>query len=355
MTSDVPNSSPFVIRPYQAGDESSLVELFHRAYGRLTTVEHWRWKLKGQASAVENVWLALSEDKPVFQYAGIPTRFQLAQSPTVVMVSVDTMTAPEFRRRGLLTQVAARVYAGWRENGVSFVIGLPNQQWGSRPAVLGIQALFPLHWLVRPLRPEAIIARRLHIPFLKYATIPTLLWNRILSGRVRRHPEFQTESIRHANEAFDQIWERCKTDWMFSTVRDREWVDWRFLASPARAYELTLAWRAGKPAGYSAHALVKTEHNTVAHLVDLFAARTDYATRDTLLCELIEKLRTTQADALFTLAVPGTPYFQWLRRAGFFPRSAFSVQVMPLNAQLPINLMHDPNNWNLTGADFDVI
>jgi hypothetical protein len=355
MTPDVPNSNPFIIRPYQAGDETGLVELFHRAYGRPTTVEHWRWKLRGQASSVENVWLALSEDKPVFQYAGIPTRFQLSQSPTTVMVSVDTMTAPEFRRRGLLTQVAGRVYAGWRENGVSFVIGLPNQQWGSRPAALGIQTLFPLRWLVRPLRPEAIIARKLHIPFLKYATIPTLLWNRALSRRVRRHPQFQTEPMRNPSEAFDQLWERCKTDWMFSTIRDRKWVDWRFLASPATAYDLTVAWCAGKPAGYSAHTLVKSEQSTVAHLVDLFAARTDYAARDTLLCELLEKLRTTEADALFTLAVPGTPYFQWLQRAGFFPRHAFSVQVMALSDQLPTNQMCDPNNWNLTGADFDVI
>src|ERR1700676_992401 len=124
MTSNVPNADPFVIRPYQTGDETGLVELYHRAYGRPTTEEHWRWKLKGQASDVENVWLALSEDKPVFQYAGIPTRFRLAQSPTVVMVSVDTMTAPEFRRRGLLTGVARQVYEAWRESGVACVIGL---------------------------------------------------------------------------------------------------------------------------------------------------------------------------------------------------------------------------------------
>jgi len=331
------------------------VGLFQNAFGRPTTEDHWRWKLKQQPSAVENVWLAVFDDKPVFQYAGIPTRFWLSQTPASTMVSVDTMTAPEFRRRGLLTQVAGRVYAEWRERGIAFVIGLPNEQWGSRASALGWQALFPLQWLVRPLRPEAILARRLNVPSLREATFPAAMWNRFLKGRVRRDPRVTTEPILHAGDAFDEFWDSCKAEWMFSTVRDRAWVHWRFLSSPTHAYQLTLARRDGKPSGYCVHSLRSTQGRTSANLVELFVARTDYATRDTLLSELIESLLALKAEALFTLAVPGTPPCSWLRRVGFFPRHAFSVQLVPLSAELPMAAMHDPNHWNLTGADFDVI
>jgi hypothetical protein len=31
------------------------------------------------------------------------------------------------------------------------------------------------------------------------------------------------------------------------------------------------------------------------------------------------------------------------------------VQLVPLNAQLPGSSMLDPNQWNLSGADFDVV
>jgi len=351
----VPESSPITIRPYRFGDERALLGLFQNAFGRPTTEDHWRWKLKQQPSAVENVWLAVFDDKPVFQYAGIPTRFWLSQTPASTMVSVDTMTAPEFRRRGLLTQVAGRVYAEWRERGIAFVIGLPNEKWGSRASALGWQALFPLQWLVRPLRPEAILARRLNVPFLREATFPAAMWNRFLKGRVRRDPRVTTEPILHAGDAFDEFWDSCKAEWMFSTVRDRAWVDWRFLSSPTHAYQLTLARRDGKPSGYCVHSLTSTQGRTSANLVELFVARTDYATRDTLLSELIESLLALKAEALFTLAVPGTPPCSWLRRVGFFPRHAFSVQLVPLSAELPMAAMHDPNHWNLTGADFDVI
>jgi hypothetical protein len=348
-------SGPITIRPYRSDDERALVELFRRVFGRPTTQQHWRWKLAQQASPVDNVWLAVSGEQPVFQYAGIPTRFLLSQRPVIAMTSVDTMTAPEFRRQGLLTQVAMRAYEAWRSAGIAFVIGLPNQQWGSRAAALGWQPLFRLQWLVRALRPEAILARKLNITWLKQASFVASLCNRVLNLRLRRDARVQTERTRHADEAFDQIWEQCKSDWMFSTIRDRHWVDWRFLSSPSQLYELNLARRAGVAVGYSAHSLVRSEQAISAHLAELFVARADRAAHDTLLFDLIEALVAAGAESLSTLAVPGTRQYHWLRSAGFIPRHAFSVQLVPLSAQLPHSVMLDPNQWSLSGADFDVI
>ncbi|HYF62089.1 MAG TPA: GNAT family N-acetyltransferase, partial [Herpetosiphonaceae bacterium] len=150
----------WTLRPYRAGDEHALVELFGRVFGRQISVEHWRWKLKSHPSPAENVWLAAAADRPIFQYAGIPLRFQTPAGETTAMVSVDTMTDPGFRRRGLLTSVGGHAYQCWRRAGVGFVLGLPNDKWGSRTGALNWEALFGLRWLIRPLRPEAIAARR---------------------------------------------------------------------------------------------------------------------------------------------------------------------------------------------------
>jgi hypothetical protein len=349
------DANPISVRAYRAGDERDLVDLFQRAFGRSISEDHWRWKLKAPASTVANVWLAVAGEQPVFQYAGIPTRFLLSQAPVITMTSVDTMTAPEFRRRGLLTRVAGSAYGAWRDAGVAFVIGLPNEQWGSRAAALGWQPLFALQWLVRPLRPEAILARKLNLPWLQRVGLVAAAWNRLWRARLRRDPRVRTEPAPHADQALDQIWEQCKADWRFSTIRDRAWVDWRFLSSPTRAYQLTLARREGQPTGYSVHSLSRTAGGVCAHLAELFAARADSATRDTLLYDLIDRLLAAKAESVFTLAVPGTAYFRALRRAGFFPQRAFSVQLVPLSAQLPLSAMLDPNQWNISGADFDVV
>jgi hypothetical protein len=344
------------VRPYRAGDERELVQLFRQVFGTAITEAHWRWKLQRALPALDNVWLAVSaDDKPVFQYAGIPTRFSLAGHPTTVMVSVDTMTAVEYRRRGLLTQVAQQAYSNWQQNGIAFVFGLPNNQWGSRTRALGWQALFPLQWLVRPLRPQALIARRLKIPLVAHAPGIQRLWNGYFNSRLRTDRTVQTEYVREADESFDRIWEKCSLDSLYSTVRDRDWLQRRFLSSPSGGYEISLARRKGEPTGYCVHRLIRAGERVSACIADILVPAADPDSRDALLRVLIEDLLPTGAETLTALAVPGTSTFLWLRRAGFFPRHAFSTELVPLAAQLPMESMRDPSNWNLNGADFDVV
>src|SRR5690348_11731237 len=105
------------IRQYRAGDESQLVALFASVFAAPIDERHWLWKLRHANSPAPNVLLAMSGGRPVFQYAGIPLAFLLDGERALGMVSVDTMTAPEFRRRGLLTRVAGEAYARWRDAG----------------------------------------------------------------------------------------------------------------------------------------------------------------------------------------------------------------------------------------------
>jgi hypothetical protein len=346
---------PFSIRPWRSGDEPELTRLFQKTFGHPITADHWRWKLRSQPCSFDNVWLAVNEDKPVFQYAGIPLRFKLAHQTVQAVVSVDTMTAPEFRRRGLLTQVGERAYSSWRAAQVAFVIGLPNENWGTRAQALGWQRLFPLQWLIRPLRPETLLAARLKWPALRHATLLGAVWNTAMQSRVRRAETIQVAPAEQAGSEFDQIWERCRADWTFSTIRDRQWIQWRFLSSPSCKYELSVARRDGEPTGYLSYSVTQSGGRVSACLAELCAARADSATRNSLLAQLIERLRKTAAESVRTLAVPGTAEYAWLRRAGFFPSHAFSVQFVPLMSTLPVDRMLDRQQWNLTGADFDVI
>jgi hypothetical protein len=344
------------IRPYREGDRGGLVALFRRSFGRSISEDHWTWKLHGRSPQVENVWLATTaDDKPVFHYAGIPTEFSLSDNTVHTMVAVDAMTDPLYRRRGLLTRAVTQVHSNWRDRGVAFVIGLPNDQWGSRARALGWQPLFPLQWLIRPLRLEALLARKLAIPLLNRATAVGAVWNRNLQGRLHCDGAVRVERVTNAGEEFDRLWETCKSNAKFSTVRDRAWVAWRFLSSPSNDYAVSLARREGAPVGYSAHRLIETERSTFAILAEMLFQGSNQSGRDTLLYELIESLRTTKAETLATLAVPGTEYFRWLRRSGFHARRSFSVELIPLATDLPIGLMRNADNWSLTGADFDVV
>lgn len=343
-----------VIRPCHDNDVPELVALFAQVFGRNITAEHWRWKLGARTSPAPNVLLAISGDRPVFQYAGIPAPFALDGRRKNAMVSVDTMTAPDFRRRGLLTRVATEAYARWRDAGIDFVIGLPNEQWGSRAAALGWVPLFDLQWLLRPLRPEALLAHRFGKPWFHRMTSLSRMWNR-LARIPNRDPTVQTSAITQATGEFDELWQSCGDNARFSVVRDKAWVQWRFLDCPSRRYQVRLATRAGKAAGYCAYHVDESNGRRRAYLAELATRQDDSGARNTLLADLLDEQLAQGSEFVASLASPGAALHRQLRSLGFYRGPKFSVQMVPLAANLPLERLRRAKDWEISGAAFDVI
>lgn len=340
------------MRAYEPGDEPAIATLFSRTFGRPLREPHWRWKLKTQASPVENVWLAVREGRPIFHYAGIPTRVWVQGRELAAMASVDTMTDPDFQRRGLLTEVGKRTYDAWREGGVAFVFGLPNERWGSRAQALGWRKLFPLAWLMQPLRPEAILADRLLWPSIAEADLLGSLWRRASGWRSPRDPGVATRELTRAGDELDRLWHGARGDLAVSPVRDAAWVGWRYLGPP-EPYRVLLAERNGEPVGYAAFRLVGDRLGTLA---EVFWKRPDTGAARTLLSDTLARLADAGATRVVTLAVPGSGYHGLLRCAGFLRRKArFSVEMVPLAADLPQDVLDRADSWCLFGGDFDVI
>src|SRR5262249_42453124 len=89
------------LRPYRAGHERELVDLYPRVFQHAVTVDEWRWKLKARTCPAENVWLSEANGKIVFQYAGMPVRLSIDGRELDALVSVDTMVEPSLQRSGL--------------------------------------------------------------------------------------------------------------------------------------------------------------------------------------------------------------------------------------------------------------
>jgi Acetyltransferase (GNAT) domain len=353
---DLPQVPAWQIRPYQPGDEAALVRLFERVFGRPLAEDHWRWKLKQPLSPVENVWLAVHAGEPIFQYAGIPTAFVAGDREMTVMVSVDTMTAPEFQRRGLLSQVGTHTYTTWQAAGIPMVLGLPNERWGTRAAALGWEPLFKLQWYLLPLSPARLLARHLRLPTMERLHWADWLWTGLWAWARRPGAAVQVMPISEAGEVFDRLWQHSRGDYGFSVRRDARWVNWRYLSAPEPGYRVLLASRDGQPIGYAAYRLETAAHRKVGMLADLFTPRADGGARRSLLAHVLHDLRAAGAESVATLAIPASPVAQTLRAAGFLVgRWGFVVQCVLLDPRLAVADMRDPQLWSLAGGDFDVV
>lgn len=347
--------SDWSIRAYQHGDERQLVDLFARVFGRSISEAHWLWKLKAHTAPVENVWLALDDNGPIFQYAGIPMRYRLPDGEKLAMVSVDTMTAPDYQRRGLLTQIGRYTYDRWREAGVSFVIGLPNERWGSRTTALGWTKLFRLQWMVRVLRPEAVLARRLRLPIISGLTAANALWNAYSNLRIKKDRDIRIHEIVQDAPQIDALWQAIRHDQIVSPIRDSAWLNWRYLSAPMFDYHVLLAEQAGEPVGYVVYRLVQRARRLSAFIVELTVRQDIPGVGASLTRHVLDVMRDSGVEVVRSLAVPGTATHKAFRQAAFFGRASFSVELVPLDPELPLDVLRDPQNWNICGGDFDVI
>ncbi len=331
------------------------MELWTEAFGRPLTEAAWRWKAKGRPASTENVAVAVgADDRPIFQFIGIPCPALVLGARRTVMVGADVVTAPEFRRCGVFTDTARRLFDSWRDAGIALVLGLANDpRWGSRAAALGYERYFPLRWRIRPLRPERLLARKIGVGAFAELRAAGDLWNRIWDRALP--PEITVRPLAGPSPEIDAVWERGARHLQTSLVRDRAWVAWRYADHPSGDYRLTLAERTGKPTGYAAYRVARKEGRTVVHVAEIFAPSDRTAVR-ALVRDIVARSLEEDADSVVTLAVPGSDVDRELRRAGFlFSPGAYRLEVIRLDATLPATLLADPARWWLAGGDFDVI
>ncbi len=349
----------WVVRPFRPGDEPRIIRLYEAVHGRAPGEVHFRWKLLDSPVplAAPTVWLAEAGDRLIGQYAGTPLRFKLDGEERIVVHVSDVMTDPRHRRRGVLGTMGRTAHEAWRAAGVSFLVGLPNDQWGSRRRYLDFRPQFPLRWYRRPLHADRALTRRLG-PLAPLARATAPLWavyRRIAALPLRRSARHVTVSDAAGTEpVFDRIWDDLGPQYPALVVRDRSRIAYRF-AAPDQAHRILVARRRERPLGYLAYRLTGDERAPTGWIVDCFTAPDDEAARSALALEALEQMAAVGAGSVRGLAPGSTALARSLRRAGFSPAAGrFDVCVVPLLHPTPPRILGDPAGWFTTAADYDV-
>lgn len=342
-------------RPCTDADLPAVLALHERAHGRAADATHWRWKHGRPRAAQAGSFIVTEPDgRAVHYYGGIPTHLVLGAERYVAVQNCDVTTDPERRRRGLLTRTASVAAEAWSAAGVSVVFAIPNERWGSRYQAAGYQAVSRLRLLVRPLRLEAAITRRLGLPTPARLGPLSWAWRRlwrprgsdvVVSGAVRQLAvELGAELTR--------AWERVRPSDRVMVDRDAAYLAWRYLDCPSRCYQLLVARRDSALCGWVV--VAEPDETGTGAVAELIAHRSDEAARRALL-EAAANCLLEQGARSMSAMVPDEPEligsFRW---AGFVRGGAqIAGSAIFINPESSSRVASA--RWQQWGGDWDVV
>jgi hypothetical protein len=356
-----PPAAARVMRPVRPEDRDAVLDLVARVWGpeqRRLHAHLWDWKhaRDGHASSPGHLSRVVERDGRIIGHAGaIPARFLLDGHPLDGAFCLDTLIDPDERGAGIALmrdQFASGmllVGAGNRRSEILYERLSGRKRLLVRDARRLSLVIDPAPWLERRGVPRALaaVARLAH---------------RGARALRRRNPDrlpagFTLEEVTHFPAEVDGLAGTFAARFRRQTLRDRDWLDWRFARAPFR-YALRLLRDRGRLAGYAVHRATRLHGRPVTLLVEMIAvgdARRHYD----LLAARVEAEAIAAGSAEIHALDPGDALLvEALRRRGWFrrrePHHLLAYLAGPAGAAADFT---DPGAWylGLGDADFEFI
>jgi hypothetical protein len=251
--------------------------------------------------------LAVADGEEIVgQYAGIPVRVTVDGRLFIFSQLVDNMVDRDYRRGlknpGMFARLSLKFfedYGGHHGAAIMYGFSAPeNLRTHTR-----LVGLVPLHGVVRLVRPIGGGPHRTP-------------WQQIVEGLHRLR-----DSVRHVkrfDRSVDRLWARCQRELRLATVRDAQYLNWRYADCPDVEYRLLqVGGTMANPVRGVAVLRLGSMSQPAAFLVDWLVPSRDWVTADQLLRQSCHEAEAAGMEALHAWMPPASPWHQYLLDWGF--------------------------------------
>ncbi len=324
----------------------------------ILNLELWRWQYKALPTGASHVYLAKHHGRIAGFYHVAAYDFLVRDRKLRIGQIQLVAVSPSFRGRGLFRQLADYAHEKLMAH-VDLVYTFPNRRSiGTFLKYNGYKAVKALPMFVLPLATAEIIRARRRLFALENLIGRVVdLWGKLFRKRLARN---EALSVRRSfdGEVLDTF-ERFQNRHQLRLLRDRDYLNWRYLATPKGPHFIVGLEREGALRAVA-----------VAKYAQLFSVRAllilDFACNDRP-DDLLKLL--SNIPGLFGAGLPDkaalilcsalAPFTSQLKWAGFIP---VPQKLIPRQLNLLARWMrstadmdiHDPNLWLVTLGDWDV-
>jgi GNAT superfamily N-acetyltransferase len=362
-----------LIRLYRDEDKAGVASLYSTVFGDSAWRafnRRWRWQFVSNPAceAMESLmWVAELEGEIVGFLASFPTRLKLIEKVAVVRFPCDLMVSDKARGRG----VGGKLIRAYIETESLLLNALGySPPAGRMYHRLGYQEVDAESLRMRPCDTSPIIrdsvARHLRwrgtdflvsgfaasIGGILNVGLKTVNW----AKRPKKRSGIDFIRFTDANADFDHLWNRLQSKFQNLAVRDRRWVQWRFLDDPGFEHVLLGATdqRDNRLLGYIDVRASDRRGLRFGRILDLFCDPGEPDLAESLLAAGIEQLAAEKVDVITSLG--HLPALQQV--------IAKYLYLTPRRMQRPAMFLwkgdaeeaaavYDAERWHLTHADGD--
>jgi hypothetical protein len=316
------------IRAYMKGDEKEIMELDARELPSLwnrRTLENWYWKFTGSNPAGHSfIWVAEHKDHLVGHFAAVPYRLKVFDEELTASHTIGALVDRKFQNRGLLKFVGEKLMEELAANNIHYTWGFPNR-----------------------------LAHKFENVILKYNDLVEFdLWKLEKANIVATVPNPAIRPVTEFDARFDNLWEICSPDYPVAVVRNRTYLNWRYLKRPDWHYYPFALYEDELLKGYIILKLYREEETLRGHIVDIFGRRDDKATFSALI-ERATRFFITEGVDEATVLFWGNPVVEEVfTEVGFHREKVNQPLILRLNTDHKYrDKIRNKSHWYFTMGD----
>ena len=350
------------VRVYKEGDEDEIFELTKAVWGKDVPekerwMQGWRWMHINNPAGISRIWLAEDGSKIVSQYPVILEDMKIGEEIIKAAQLIDTMTHPEYRRQGLFSTLGKKALTKMENGGVQFVYCFPTQEVYPLHIKSGWHDVCIFQVMIKPLNLKSIL-RKYFVRNRLLLNIFTISGNLIIktffrSKKVPDEDKLKVREITRFDDRINDFWNKISDDYNIIRIRDKEYLNWRYVDVPNADYTIYVAEEEDEICGYIVLGCRNENCLTWGYIYDILALmdREDIIQR--LIAKAIEYFRDANVDAITTKMVASEVYRKSFLRNGFIPRFRSKGRFIAYNASNEISdeFLKNPKNWFIQQGD----
>lgn len=357
----------FCYRNYKPDDEKLLFDLLHTVWGKKLEISEWEEWIKGWMWMFSNnpagnsiIWLAEHNGKLVGSYPLIMLDMKIGNLQGKGGQIADTMTHPQYRRQGIAFTLGEKALAQLKEQKALLAFGFPTEEAYPLHMNSGWIDVCSIQTMVKPLNLGNILNKYLAYGkslidiFSKFGELPL---KSIFGYRKPSMVDGLTISkISHFDKDCDDFWDMISKDFNIIVVRNRDYLNWRYVDMPNAKYTLYAAEKNKKLYGYMV--LDYKYHNGLVfgRILDIVAPLDQEVIIQCLVSKAIEHFKQKKVDAIYSSIISSRYRHSFLKN-GFipFPRSNARLIAYMASPQISEGFLKNPKNWFIQLGDLPIV